>query len=147
MLLGDKLRGFGAGKLVGVGGKVEPGETLVEAAVRELAEESGLVADPRDLDLAAYLDFRFPARPEWDMTSHVFRVRRWAGSVRGCAEIAPAWFPVDALPWERMWDEGRVWLPHVLRGERVEAQVSYGPDNERVAELRLRVIDQVTLRV
>lgn len=143
VLLGHKLRGFGAGKIVGIGGKVEPGESLVQAAVRELHEEAGLTVDPVDADLAAYLDFRFPHRPEWDMTSHVFVVRRWAGQVRGCDEIRPEWFPLDALPFDQMWDEGRVWLPHVLRGERVQSQVTYGADNERVAALTLRVVQQV----
>lgn len=144
ILLGEKLRGFGQGKLVGPGGKVEPGEALRAAAVRELAEESGLRADPRDLDHAAYLDFRFPHRPAWDMTSHVFVVRRWAGVLRGCDEIDPAWYPVDAVPYERMWDENRIWLPHVLRGERVEAQVTYGADNDHVAAVTLRVVEKVT---
>ena len=36
-----KKRGFGAGKWNGFGGKVEPGETIVEAAVREVKEECG----------------------------------------------------------------------------------------------------------
>lgn len=143
VLLGHKLRGFGAGKIVGIGGKVEPGESLVQAAVRELAEEAGLLVDPADADLAAYLDFRFPHRPEWDMTSHVFVVRRWAGQVRPCEEIRPQWFAVDALPFGQMWDEGRVWLPHVLRGERVQAQVAYGADNDHLTTVSLRVVHEV----
>eukprot|EP00729_Bicosta_minor_P028396 gene28396-12164_t len=43
ILLGMKKRGFGAGKWNGFGGKVEVGETIVEGAVREMQEESGLV--------------------------------------------------------------------------------------------------------
>ncbi|PWJ26916.1 8-oxo-dGTP diphosphatase [Branchiibius hedensis] len=144
VLLGHKLRGFGAGKIVGIGGKVEPGESLEQAAVRELAEEAGLIVDPADAQLAAYLDFRFPHRPEWDMTSQVFVVRRWAGQVRACEEIRPEWFAVDAPPFARMWDENRVWLPHVLRGERVELQATYGADNDRLTEVSLRVVQQVT---
>ncbi len=34
VLLGMKKRGFGAGKWNGFGGKVEPGETIEEAAIR-----------------------------------------------------------------------------------------------------------------
>lgn len=147
VLLGHKLRGFGAGKIVGIGGKVEPGESLAQAAVRELHEEAGLTVDPTDADLAAYLDFRFPHRPAWDMTSHVFVVRRWAGQVRACEEIRPEWFVVDALPYPQMWDEGRVWLPHVLRGERVELRATYGADNDHVVEVSLRVVEQVTSQV
>ena len=42
LLLGRKLRGFGAGLVNGFGGKVEPGEEVVSAAVRELHEECGV---------------------------------------------------------------------------------------------------------
>ena len=147
VLLGHKLRGFGAGKIVGIGGKVEPGESLVQAAVRELHEEAGLTVDPAGADLAAYLDFRFPHRPEWDRTSHVFVVRRWAGQVRGCEEIRPEWFPVDAPPFARMWDENRVWLPHVLRGERVELAATYGADNDHLSAVSLQVVQEVDDRM
>lgn len=143
VLLGHKLRGFGAGKITGIGGKVEPGESLLRAAVRELEEEAGLSADPADADLAAYLDFRFPHRPEWDMVSHVFVVRRWTGQVRGCDEIRPEWFPVQAPPFSQMWDENRVWLPHVLRGERVHLAATYGADNDHLTAVNLQVVQEV----
>jgi 8-oxo-dGTP pyrophosphatase MutT (NUDIX family) len=42
ILLGLKKRGFGAGKWNGFGGKVEPGESIVQGARRELLEESFL---------------------------------------------------------------------------------------------------------
>src|ERR1700722_6338006 len=41
LLLGLKKTGFGAGKFVGPGGHIEPGETPAEAAVRGGHEESG----------------------------------------------------------------------------------------------------------
>jgi 8-oxo-dGTP diphosphatase/2-hydroxy-dATP diphosphatase len=42
ILLGMKKRGFGMGKWNGFGGKVEPAETVEDAALRELEEEAGL---------------------------------------------------------------------------------------------------------
>ena len=42
LLLGLKKRGFGLGKINGIGGKVEEGESVEAAAVRETFEEIGV---------------------------------------------------------------------------------------------------------
>ncbi|GAA1287970.1 NUDIX domain-containing protein [Brachybacterium alimentarium] len=44
------VRKRGTGSYMQVGGKLEPGETAAEAAVREVAEEIGLQLDPSDLE-------------------------------------------------------------------------------------------------
>ena len=46
VLLGLKRTGFGIGKIVGIGGHVEPGESDAEAVVREVWEEAGVVVPP-----------------------------------------------------------------------------------------------------
>ena len=137
VLLGYKKRGFGLGKVVGLGGHVEAGESPVAAAVREVAEEAGVVVEPADLTLAAVVEFRFPARPAWDMHVVVFTAGRWRGEPAVSDEIAPAWYPARALPLERMWDDARYWLGRVLAGERLRAQLVYDDACERVARARL----------
>lgn len=44
VMMGMKKRGFGVGKWNGFGGKVEAGESNEQAAIRELEEESSVVA-------------------------------------------------------------------------------------------------------
>jgi len=135
VLLGLKKRGFGQGKWVGLGGKIEPGETLAAAAVRELYEEAGLLADPGRIEQVARLTFCFPTRPDWDQLMHVFIVREWQGEPRESEEIAPQWQPIDDLPFDRMWDDGRRWLPRVLAGERLVMTCVYREDLETIAEV------------
>lgn len=138
ILLGLKKVGFGRGKYGGVGGKVEPGEAPIQAAVRELHEETGIVVAERDLQPAACLVFHFPHRPEWTQMVHVFTSTSWAGEARESREIVPAWFAVDAIPLEQMWDDCQYWLPRVLVGERVRAAFVFAPDNDTVEELDVR---------
>lgn len=133
VLLGHKKTGLGLGKIVGLGGHVEPGESAVEAAVREAKEESGLCVATAALTGAACLTFLFPAHPSWDMDVAVFTGADWSGEPAETEEIRPEWFPVAALPLNRMWDDGKRWLPRVLAGERLRATFSYADDNETVA--------------
>jgi len=133
VLLGRKLRGLGEGRVVAPGGKLEPGESPVSAAVRELAEEVGLRADPADLEPRGALDYLFPHRPAWSQRSHVFVCRRWSGEVTASSELAAAFVPLDVVPYDRMWDDARFWLPAVLRSGAVAASTfEFGADLEHV---------------
>ncbi|MEZ5557312.1 MAG: 8-oxo-dGTP diphosphatase [Pseudomonadales bacterium] len=116
VLLIRKLRGHGAGKINGPGGKLEPGETPLQCALRETEEETGVRA--RSLRLAARL--RFLDLDDDDWLGFIFVARDFTGVVRASDEAIPVWCPVDALPFEQMWDDDRIWLPRVLAGERLE---------------------------
>ncbi|PZF56835.1 hypothetical protein DEI92_13675 [Curtobacterium sp. MCBD17_034] len=128
VLLGRKRRGLGVGRLVGPGGKLEPGEDARSAAVREVAEEVGLEVRAEDLEPRGTLDYRFPFRPSWSQVSDVFVAERWDGEPRGGDELEPGWVPVDAVPYDAMWDDARYWLPGVLRGGSVRARFTFGED-------------------
>jgi 8-oxo-dGTP diphosphatase len=138
VLLGHKQRGFGQGKLVGIGGKVEPGEALPAAAARELREEAGLAVDPAQMEEAAHLTFYFPGYPDWDHRMHVFVAHTWLGEPVSSEEIIPEWQPLDALPYDRMWDDGRLWLPQVLAGQHLIATFVYGEDRQTVVAAAVR---------
>jgi 8-oxo-dGTP diphosphatase len=133
VLLGLKQTGFGKGKIVGIGGHVEPGESDAQAVIREVLEETGVVLQPEDLADAGSVHFVFPARPEWNMQTTLFTARTWQGEPAPSDEILPEWFRVDMLPVDRMWQDADHWLPVVLEGGRVNVVVTMHTDNESVA--------------
>lgn len=142
VLLGLKRRGFGTGRVVGIGGHVEPGESDLDAGVRETFEETGLHVIPTQLSDAGRVDFRFPGSPQSDMTVALYRGTSWSGEVVASDELDPQWHRVAALPFGAMWDDSRIWLPHVLRGERIAADIRYDDAGSRVAAVSLQVRPQ-----
>jgi 8-oxo-dGTP diphosphatase len=135
VLLGLKLRGFGQGKVMGPGGHVEPGETDLEAAIRETKEETGVAVI--EADQVATLRFRFPTKPEVDADVSVFVSAAWTGEPIGSDELRPQWYPVDQVPLDLMWDDDRYWLPQVLAGQRLTGDFEYDASGTTVARHRV----------
>lgn len=138
VLLGMKKTGFGTGKIVGLGGHVEPGESDAQAACREVFEESGVVVLEQDLEDAGLVLFDFPAKPEWNMSTRLFVTRRWTGEPMETNEIRPEWFDVGALPLADMWQDAGRWLPLALRGQLLDVTVTLNDDNETVRSFTQR---------
>ena len=141
VLLGFKKAGFAAGKYNGIGGKVEAGESVTEAAVRELEEETGLRVAETDLQAVGHFTFLFPSKPEWNQVVHAFMVRSWTGDPQESREITPAWFAVDEIPFDQMWQDNAHWLPLVLAGEGVRATYIYKEDNETLESIEIQPWD------
>jgi len=128
VLLGRKKKGLGLGNIVGLGGKLEPGESALDAAVREIEEESGLTVVPDALTPMGVLTYLFPHKPAWSQRSNVFVTDRFSGIPRESDELNPEWFTIARLPVDEMWDDARHWLPGVLAGRSVEATFTFGAD-------------------
>ena len=136
ILLGYKKIGFGQGKYTGFGGKLEPGETPLTAAIRELAEETSVQCSRNQLTPVAVLVFNFPHQPTWSQEVHVFTGAPGdAHPVEG-DEMRPAWFSLDKLPYAQMWSDAAYWLPPILAGRRFRAWFSFQADNASVAWVR-----------
>ena len=142
ILLGKKKRGFGHGKYVGMGGKIEAGETLEQATVREIKEEINVLVKEDHLVNVGRLLFVFPYEPSWDHDVHVFVTQKWQGDPHESDEIKPAWFALDDLPYAAMWDDAHYWLPHILAGEVIEAHFTFQANNEFVAATRIDSISK-----
>lgn len=113
ILLIEKKRGLGAGKVNGPGGRLEAGETPAQCAVRECQEE--LHITPQDVQAAGELNFQFV--DGHSIRGFVFTASAFEGVPTETEEAAPFWESLDKLPFERMWADDREWFPWMLRGE------------------------------
>ncbi|MDO8497106.1 MAG: NUDIX hydrolase [bacterium] len=80
-------------------GKIEPGEEAIDAAVRELREETGLVTTSSDLIplpkvYRATIEQKDGVKVfDW----HVFVCKKYSGNLRETDETKPFWISVDEL--------------------------------------------------
>ena len=142
ILLGKKKRGFGRGNFVGVGGKIEVGETLKQATTREIKEEINVIVEEQHLCYSGRLIFEFPNKSSWDHDVHVFVAEKWIGDPHESDEIQPAWFSSNKIPYANMWDDAQYWLPHILGGQVIEAHFTFQANNEIVAAAQIQRISK-----
>ena len=124
ILLMDKKTGLGAGKINGPGGRIRPGETPLEAAVREVREE--LCVTPRYVRYRGELSFQFV--DGYSVHGYVFTADDCEGEARETAEAAPRWTPIEAIPYDRMWADDRIWIPEMLAGRQFHGRFLFDGD-------------------
>ncbi|KAF8688610.1 NUDIX domain, partial [Rhizoctonia solani] len=106
ILLGLKKRGFGIGIYNGFGGKVDVGETVADAALRELQLTHGK-ANPQN-----------EMRPEWFA---------YPSLEIPSTSISSGNNTYPPFPYSAMWKDDPLWIPHLLTDKYFVARVDYGP--------------------
>jgi 8-oxo-dGTP diphosphatase/2-hydroxy-dATP diphosphatase len=139
VLLGMKKRGFGAGRWNGFGGKLASGESIEDAAKREVREEAGI--EIISLEKRGVIEFEFQGNPE-TLEVHVFHSDTFRGTPSESEEMRPEWFHIDEIPFETMWPDDRYWIPLFLKGKKFSGRFLFGPE-DAVLEYNLREIDNI----
>ncbi|KAF9431289.1 hypothetical protein BGZ76_000470 [Entomortierella beljakovae] len=143
LLLGQKQRGPLLGQWNGFGGKVEKGlESTNDSAARELQEEAFVKAplfpigfiqwvvsrsgdiDPEDKTVYPYRDIMVVYKSHSlelcssDSDLEIVNLKSQSSKriteFKASDEMAPRWWDVDALPWEFMRVNHKVWYPFML---------------------------------
>jgi len=124
VLLIRKKRGLGAGKINGPGGRLEEGESWAECAVRETEEE--LVTTPTVPAPCGELRFQFV--DGYSIHVHVFRSDGCDREPQETDEAVPIWASLEAIPYDEMWEDDRIWVPMMLRRESFRGRFLFDKD-------------------
>jgi len=135
ILLIMKKTGLGQGKVNAPGGRLEPGETPQQAAVRECQEEVAIT--PLALEKRMELHFQFTSG--YALYGEAFFADSWEGEARASSEADPFWCDLDNLPWDNMWEDDRYWLPQALEGKKLRGYYVF--DEDKMLSQKLVEVD------
>lgn len=121
--------GVSKGNWNGYGGRIELGEEVLEAAIRELQEEAGVVGQSNDLRYGGVMTFFRPGDEKAfkrEMEMHIYTLEVWVGELKETEAMGPVrWFGKDLLPYSEMLPGTELWLPYVLGGEEIKGFLYY----------------------
>lgn len=124
ILLAEKKRGFGSGLINGVGGKIEPNESIEEGMIRETQEEIGIL--PLQYEEVAEIVFDEFVKGEKTLVEmHVYLAKDYDGEPIETEEMKPIWIDIKDIPFEKMFKDDKFWLPEILKGNKLEAKFRF----------------------
>jgi 8-oxo-dGTP diphosphatase len=141
ILLGNKKRGFGKNKINGFGGKIEENETTEQAAIREVYEETQIKAKKENLKKVGKIDFVFPCNGNFNHQAYVYFIEDWEGTPKETEEMTCKWFDIDQIPFEKMWDADKHWMPFVLDNKKIDAYFEFNSDNSTINNYKINIIE------
>ncbi len=134
-LLIHKKRGFGKGKILAPGGKVEPDESLEVAASRETMEEVGISVNK--LKKCGYMEFFFGQEKMPDWIVHVFRSNDFSGTAIETEEAKPFWASVDRMPYDEMWEDCKIWMPLIFKDKLFHGKFLFDKDVKNMLDYEI----------
>ena len=109
-----KKEDYNKGKWIGIGGKIESGETPEQCILREVKEETGLT-------LTAYqyrgiIRFTFDLWEDEEM--YLYTATDFEGELnKECSEGELAWCPINEVMNLNTWEGDRIFLQKLIDGE------------------------------
>ncbi|MBT4334856.1 8-oxo-dGTP diphosphatase [bacterium] len=138
VLLIKVMRGVSKGYWNAPGGKLEDNETIEESAIRETEEEIGIKVF--NLKPMGIIEFVAPEKKDNESKCYIFTTTKYEGEPKPSDEGIPKWFKIDEIPYDKMWEDDRDWLPEVLeKGKAVYKRYHLDKDDKvvKVEDLKL----------
>ncbi|MHA2245804.1 MAG: NUDIX hydrolase [Candidatus Hodarchaeales archaeon] len=134
-----KENDFHEGKYIGIGGRLESGETPIECNLRELEEETGYSLKPEEVEFRGYIYFDEIHRdkinedlPAFNWLVFLYYVKVTEKLDFENPEGNLLWVPIKKIPYEKMWAGDKIFTPKLLETKEViEAKFLY--EGEKIA--------------
>lgn len=125
LLRNKKQKDVNKGKWIGVGGRIEPGESPEECVCREVLEETGLT-------ITAYRMrgiLTFSSEGWEDEYIFVFTSDEYSGNLKECDEGELRWIDKEEIMKLNLWEGDRIFLKNMLDdGAFFSMRLSYKED-------------------
>lgn len=110
------------GKWNGLGGKFENGESPEECALREIKEESGLIA--KSIKMKGFITFPiFDGIEDWHV--FLFIIDDYEGDLIASNEGNLAWIPNEQLTEINLWEGDKIFIPWLFEERFFSARFVY----------------------
>ena len=116
ILLAMKKRGFWEGWYNWFWGKLEKWETIEQWMIREANEEIWI--NILEQEKVWILNFYFEEKKNWNQSVNIFFVTKFSWEIKESEEMKPYWFKLGNIPYDKMWEDDKIWLPKVLNWDK-----------------------------
>ena len=108
------------GKWLGVGGHVEPGETVDEAAIREINEEAGLKVN----SIKCVGEVLF-VNDDYEEMMYIYKSTDFSGELIECDEGTLHWVSIDKVLDLNLWEGDKLFHPKLRNNEPINMKLIY----------------------
>ena len=70
--------------------------------------------------------------------------KKWLGEPAESEEMMPKWFAFDEIPYENMWPDDTHWMPHILKGEKLEADFLFS-EGDKILDYNIEIVENFNI--
>ncbi len=103
--------------------------------IRETQEEIGVT--PTNFTKMATITFdEWVNNEEKQVIMNVFVAQSYMGKMR------PKWFNLNDIPYEKMFEDDKIWLPEVLKGNKLNAQFVFDKEFKMISS-KIHIVNEL----